>query len=604
MGMVVLWACLERTDAIQAQKILVGGTVVVPIDNKHLEVVSDKVILTLVLNDVVLNTTYNKVLDKLFNLKESLNNITNPVLNNLIEKVTKRDMVIKSFLKFYREPELLDIRQKRQAFFGGLAIGLLTTLGLSQVQVSSLSAKVHSLNDEHLHTAKQISMLESIIKLHDDKINKVIDYTNKAVDTIKISYQEINSNFNKINKEIDSIKLDLSLLYTSVTLDRLFINLDKIMGELKYLFNGQINRNMLSTNLKNKICNQIKNSGHLVLGGCMSLDEIHKLVTVVPHYSNSNMLFLISIPVKRSHEVDQFKLMRIITLPLNVGNKAMRLDVGQGNDVLGIGDKFLVNVNYDECISTENCNICVPTSSYMRYQNAKTCVAAILRNDSVVYEFCNFRDQKQSDIFHKFGKAYYYSVVEKRNIEVICKKARLNTNFTLSQMGVLILKEDCIGKSYNILLEGSKNFKINESLHIDFKQETLMTNIHNSSIFKLDIINVEKLNELVKVSNKSLLSLMQNNSSMPAWSSPSFNAIFQYTLAGLVVFFLSITSACWWYWNIKLRTLQLHASVISKKPTQSMDHSKDNLERAEKDFSHENSSATINRYLDNKEDCV
>ena len=115
-----------------------------------------------------------------------------------------------------------------------------------------------------------------------------------------------------------------------INLDKLIVNVERVLLEIKNLFNGRMGKDMLTENLKQDICNKVRMSGHDMLGGCEGMDYLFPLISVTHSYVNENMIFLVTIPIKPNYDIDQFKLYRVLSLPVNLNKTAIKLVVGGG----------------------------------------------------------------------------------------------------------------------------------------------------------------------------------------------------------------------------------------------------------------------------------
>ena len=151
-----------------------------------------------------LNSTFSKFLTKLIEIRDTLTiGESNVLLDSMIERVKKQEMILLSFLKYHRDSNhMINTRSKRQVLLGGLALGLLTSFGLSEYQIKNINDKLVEINKDHLHNSNKISMLETAIKFNSEKLNIVVLYSQRTLHILKDSLLQINTNFLNIDKQI------------------------------------------------------------------------------------------------------------------------------------------------------------------------------------------------------------------------------------------------------------------------------------------------------------------------------------------------------------------------------------------------------------------
>ena len=129
---------------------------------------------------------------------------------------------------------------------------------------------------------------------------------------------------------------------------------------------------------------KVRMSGHDILGGCEGMDYLFPLISVTHSYVNENMIFLVTIPIKPNYDIDQFKLYRVLSLPVNLNKTAIKLVVGGGDPFIAIGSKYLVDIRWSQCLTTPIFNICAPHSHYSDYKVDSNCIATVVRNSSQI----------------------------------------------------------------------------------------------------------------------------------------------------------------------------------------------------------------------------
>ena len=94
-----------------------------------------------------------------------------------------------------------------------------------------------------------------------------------------------------LKSQIDTISTELLLLNANINLDKLIVLHDKLLGELKLLFEDVVGKELLTSSFKQDVCNKIKAAGHSLLGGCSGLDHIFSLITVTHTCCSSYSIF-------------------------------------------------------------------------------------------------------------------------------------------------------------------------------------------------------------------------------------------------------------------------------------------------------------------------
>ena len=88
---------------MNSEKLLFGGSILLP---SHVEqevvLVTDKIIITLVLDENLINNTFLDFISNLKSIKASINVQKNIVLDNLMEQALREDMIVRSFLEFHK----------------------------------------------------------------------------------------------------------------------------------------------------------------------------------------------------------------------------------------------------------------------------------------------------------------------------------------------------------------------------------------------------------------------------------------------------------------------------------------------------------------------
>ena len=209
----------------------------------------------------------------------------------------------------------------------------------------------------------------------------------------------------------------LQLLFKQ-KIDKLIVAHDKLLGELKLLFEGVVGRELLTSSLKMDVCNQIKAAGHSLMGGCTGLEHIYSLITVTHTFAAPHILFFLNIAIVPLHVLDNFSLFSVRSLPINYRNISVMLDLGGNDHYVAIGDKYTVNINTKKCLFTRLLNICDPASHYVDFKEKLNCRSSIIGNSSNVFKQCNFKKVKRTDFFIKNGKSYFYSVTNSRHVEI------------------------------------------------------------------------------------------------------------------------------------------------------------------------------------------
>ena len=130
------------------------------------------------------------------------------------------------------------------------------------------------------------------------------------------------------------------LMSAQINLDKLIVAQDRVLGELKNLFEGQVGKELLTSSLRQDVCNKVKSAGHNLLGGCIVLDHIFSLISVTHSFASPHILFFLSIPIVPVHQLDNFKLYAIKSLPLNYrNNSAVMLDLTEDDPYIAVGKK-------------------------------------------------------------------------------------------------------------------------------------------------------------------------------------------------------------------------------------------------------------------------
>ena len=550
-------------------EILQGGAVLLEASAKPLHLTSDKVVITIDLNEITLNRTYEKYLGKLYDIKNITG--TSNVLEEIINRVVLKEKVLENFIMYYKlkaeESHIKSYqnRQKRQLMIGGLAMGLLAEFGLSEFQMSSLSSRLDELNKETLHSNSRISMLSKAINYNSQQINKVVGYSKIALSSIKHSLKKISTNFDRLKSQVDTLGTELLLLNANINLDKLIVANDKLLNEIKLLFEGVVGSELLTSSLKMDICNQIKAAGHKLMGGCSGLEHIYSLISVTHTFASPHILFFLNIPIIPLHVLDNFRLFSINTLPINYKNISVMLDLGGNDQYMAIGDKYSVNINTKKCLFTRLLNICDPASHYVDFKEKLNCMSSIIENSTGVFKYCNFKQVKQGDFFIKSNESYYYSVKNTRHIEIFCPGGE-SSNLTLAKMGKIQLKNSCYGKSFDILLEGSSKFAINKSIDMGFSLKNELNLMLNIGNLKIEDIEYNSTDILDKV---PLLPLDQPD--IVNYLGPTDHLVILYLITAMATSISGIACAC--FCLRRTKCIKKNRDVVTKNASSNLESS-------------------------------
>ena len=213
----------------------IGGTILINSHyKKQVNLISDKVIVSLVLELKEVNNTFSDFSDNIVNIKTNQKIEKNFILDNLYDRAIKQDKILKSFLAYHENSS----RNKRQILMGAALLGTLAGFGINEGQILNLQNRLTDLNNDHIHLSSKVNILEDTIEYNSIELKNLKLATFQSLRLIKKSLTDIDVNFVKVSNNIKELKSHLIQLAASVSSEKLLNNNNKVLRELAELFNG------------------------------------------------------------------------------------------------------------------------------------------------------------------------------------------------------------------------------------------------------------------------------------------------------------------------------------------------------------------------------
>ena len=102
------------------------------------------------------------------------------------------------------------------------------------------------------------------------------------------------------------------------------------MLELRDLIQYRFNKDFLKWDVRKEICNNIEKEGFRTFGNCMDLELIKE---VKYRFLDNKIIIISKIPVQ--NEVDNFKLTKVISLPVKINGGFYRVKNVDGRIAVG-----------------------------------------------------------------------------------------------------------------------------------------------------------------------------------------------------------------------------------------------------------------------------
>merc|ERR1712082_538943 len=337
-------------------------------------VVRDSVLVTMIydMNDVEL--MWNNYIESV----ECL--ISNLGQNKCVEKVLSDSkesrFKIKEFLRLHKTKA----KSKRQAFLGVIGgITSMVTFGLTTYELSKINENIAEIKLKIDHNEGNIKKLNTITKYNSGQINNLRNiqiHTNDILSKMKNQFLKDIESINELKSNVVCINVKLCYMKLSSVID-------DIMHELRDLLDYKFDKDLITYEVRQEICDSIESEGYKTYGVCMNFELITEINYV---FLEKKIVIINKIPIR--NEIDQFNLTKLITLPVKIKNnfyQAKNID-----KYIALGKYFRTNLNFDECERYKNNFFCKSTSEYRSVNETDTCVGSILSKNNKVFEVCNF----------------------------------------------------------------------------------------------------------------------------------------------------------------------------------------------------------------------
>ena len=481
--MMIVWGLALAQDKTNSM-VTKGGIIQVNSDTNVI-VVRDSILVTMIydMNDVEL--MWNNYIESCESLISSIGH------NKCVEKVLtdsrESRFKIKEFLRLHKT----NVKNKRQAFLG--IIGGLTsmvTLGLTTYELNKINEKIAEIKHNIDHNEGSIETLNKITKYNSGQINSLRNiqiHTNEILSKMKV----------QLLKDIDSIneiKISVVCINLKLTYMKLSSVINDIMHELRDLLEYKFDKDLITYDVKQEMCDSIESEGYKTYGVCMDFELITEINYVV---LEKKIVIINKIPIR--NEIDQFNLTKLITLPVKIKNNFY-----QAKNIvkyIALGKNFRTNLNFDQCERYKNNLFCKSSSEYRSLNESDTCVGSILSRDNKVFEVCNFEKiEIMEDYFCNVDGKYFFSINGTRVLELLCLNTLDNAQIKLTGLGSIKIKANCFAKYDMLLLTGSSTFRLNKTYQISRLLQTYVNvnfsflsndNIKNTSLNELNIANLE-----------------------------------------------------------------------------------------------------------------
>ena len=204
------------------------------------------------------------------------------------------------------------------------------------------------------------------------------------------------------------------------------------------------------------------------------------------------MIIFIKLPILNIR--DPFEILTLKTLPIKINNEYYKISNWEQELSVAVGKRYRSKVNLNKCKKYNRHVYCNAVSEFRLKTEQRTCVGAIINNNSNVLKYCNMKKiEFMEDTFVKTNSGkYYYSVKNPLKFEVLCKDDLQNDQFILDGLGSVSIKVGCNGKLDNILLVGTHNYELNSTYQIETK--AMITYINSPDILNSSIIDIKANN--------------------------------------------------------------------------------------------------------------
>ena len=158
-------------------------------------------------------------------------------------------MIIKSFLRSYKSQH----RPKRQ--IGLVAFGLASALGYgaNRLQINHINGIIRELKQDSLHKDNRIDIIKSAVEFNSKTLIKLDRMQNEVMGIMESSLKGLKGSFNEISNQLRELSINMAYISSSMGYFKLEKLIHNLMQELKSLFNGKFESEILNPEIKNNI---------------------------------------------------------------------------------------------------------------------------------------------------------------------------------------------------------------------------------------------------------------------------------------------------------------------------------------------------------------
>ena len=497
MEILCLMALIASTQSMITNKdtFLDKNGIVTERSARNVILIKESIIVTLVYDVSPLKSMFNVYIEELDSISSNIGN--NDCLMELLSGARKKRFLIRDFIENLNNHD----RVKRQAFSTLMGVTGLISLGLSSVEAFFVNERVEDMKKRLGQNEQNINILEQAMNFNSVKINELI----RAQEQSHLVLTSIKNQVLKNIEEINKLKLEMMCVNAKLTFTNLSLRVDNMLTELKNILNYHFDSGMISYETKTKICNDIFGKGLRVSKNCNHFNLVEEVEFFMANLEK--LIIFIKLPILNTRE--PFEILTLRTLPIKINNEYYKISNWEQELSLAVGKRYRSKVNLNKCKKYNRHVYCNAVSEFRLKTEQKTCVGAIVNNNSNVLKFCNMKKIKfMEDTFVKTNSGkYYYSVKSPLKFEVLCKDDLQNDQFVLDGLGSVTIKVGCNGKLDNILLIGTHNYELNTTYQIDTK--AMITYLNNPDILNNSMIDIKANN--FSVSNQLKFDTYDNN---------------------------------------------------------------------------------------------
>ena len=460
------------TNGLNNTSIGIGG--IIKYDRSSNIIINrDSLVVTIVYDLAQVKGMWNSYISESEALIQSIG--TNKCLSKVLSDSITSRVLIRNFLAAHRSEN----RVTRQAMLGILSgLSSLVGLGLTTYEIGRVNNKIAQMKKVTDSDHGKLLSMSSVVSFNSKQILQLNNLQVHTSEVLGRMRNTVNQNVQQINQ----LTHNMLCLSMKVTYIKLSTMIEKIMVELKDILEGNFNIDILTSEVRQKICSNMAVEGFLTYTNCVNFD----LITETNHLLLENKLIILTkIPIRSS--MDVFQLTQFIPLPIKYKEHYVKANLNKFN-YYAIGSVYRTNIDYKHCTKIQSDLFCKANDAYINVKDDKTCVGAIMHNSESIFEKCEFNIVKMENTFLHLEGNYFYSIEGQLEFEVICVDSLLNDKITLVGMGSIMLKLGCYAKSNNILLAGNNKYTLNGSYSIS-----------HQGLFgdQWDFVNISKFSNLI-----------------------------------------------------------------------------------------------------------